>query len=60
MPEERVRPGTVGSCGGTAGDNGVVHHSGCYCKEDQGHGYTYDDEYGACAFCLGDLCRHLQ
>lgn len=27
-------------------------HTSCYCFEDQGSGWTYVDEYGACDFCL--------
>lgn len=34
-------------------DSGNSHWSSCYCAEDQGSGYTFDDEYGACDFCLG-------
>lgn len=26
----------------------------CYCDEDQGAGYTYDDEFGSCHHCFGD------
>ena len=36
-------------------DCGDKHHSKCYCHEDQGSGYTYQDEYGDCAFCLGEF-----
>lgn len=31
-------------------DDNVVS---CYCDEDQGAGYTFDDEHGPCDFCLG-------
>ena len=24
----------------------------CYCNEDQGAGYTYQDEHGYCDYCL--------
>lgn len=27
----------------------------CYCNEDQGAGYTYDDEHGPCGYCLKTL-----
>jgi hypothetical protein len=40
-------------CTATPGDCGHAHHDKCYCHEDQGAGYTYQDEYGDCDFCLG-------
>jgi hypothetical protein len=29
----------------------------CICNEDQGAGYTYQDEYGDCNYCLGEPAR---
>jgi len=40
-------------CDGTMNDCGHIHHTKCYCTEDQGSGYTFHDEYGECDFCLG-------
>ena len=40
-------------CNAVQNDCGHFHHSACYCNEDQGAGYTYNDEYGDCAFCEG-------
>jgi hypothetical protein len=34
-------------------DHNNVTYTSCYCNEDQGYGYTYNDEYGSCAFCDG-------
>lgn len=42
-------------CEYMAGDCGHAHHTECYCNEDQGSGYTFDDEYGPCAFCEGSF-----
>ena len=42
-------------CDATAGDSGRSHWSACYCHEEQGGGYTYNDEYGDCAFCRGEF-----
>lgn len=41
------------SCEATNHDCGHSHHNRCYCREDQGSGYTYSDEYGECDFCKG-------
>jgi len=33
---------------------------GCYCGEDQGAGYTYEDEHGPCEVCrleIVDNCK---
>jgi hypothetical protein len=34
----------------------VLHEvsDNCYCLEDQGAGYTYDDEHGNCDVCNDD------
>lgn len=42
-------------CDATGNDCGHSHHLECYCAEDQGGGYTFDDEYGSCDFCLGNF-----
>lgn len=37
-------------------DDGVVkpcRRTECYCNEDQGAGYTFEDEHGPCDVCLG-------
>ena len=34
--------------------------TGCICDEDQGAGYTYEDEYGDCNFCLGKPARCVE
>ena len=33
----------------------VLDH--CICNEDQGAGYTYQDEFGQCYFCTGEPAR---
>jgi hypothetical protein len=33
------------------------HLDGCYCNEDQGAGYTYQDEHGDCVFCEGRFAQ---
>ncbi len=30
---------------------------GCYCNEDQGAGYTFNDEHGPCDACLAKLAE---
>ena len=30
----------------------IIPHE-CYCHQDQGCGYTLEDEYGACDYCNG-------
>lgn len=40
-------------CDAISNDCGHDHHSSCFCDEDQGGGYTHDDEYGPCDFCEG-------
>lgn len=45
----------IKECGAIKDDCGHTHHTMCYCQEDQGGGYTYDDEYGKCAFCLDEF-----
>jgi len=42
-------------CGAIENDCGHTHHIRCYCHEDQGSGYTYQDEYGDCAYCTGEF-----
>jgi len=42
-------------CDAIQNDDGAYHNSECYCHKDQGAGYSYDDEYGPCAFCLGEF-----
>jgi len=44
---------SVRACGALENDCGHTHHEECYCFETQGSGYTYNDEYGDCAFCEG-------
>jgi hypothetical protein len=43
----------IEACGATQNDDGLFHYSECYCNNDQGCGYTHEDEYGPCAFCQG-------
>lgn len=35
------------------GDEVEIMPKTCICDEDQGAGYTYQDEYGDCPFCTG-------
>lgn len=45
----------MNKCDAIKNDCGHIHHKFCYCNEKQGRNYTYNDEYGACAFCLGQF-----
>ena len=40
-------------------DAGYSVNDRCYCDENQGYGYTYNDEYGDCSYCeeeeVGDM-----
>ena len=43
----------MSACNARTLDCGHHHHSSCFCDEDQGSGYTHEDEYGPCYFCDG-------
>jgi len=47
-------------CDAISNDCGHSHHDKCYCHEDQGGDHTYSDEYGDCAFCLGEFDTGLK
>lgn len=36
------------------GDTVHIIFNECICHEDQGCGYTFEDEYGMCWFCEGE------
>ena len=42
-------------CDATTNDCGHDHHDSCFCNEDQGAGYTYNDEYSDCCFCAQEF-----
>jgi len=45
----------MSKCNAEPTDSGITHYTKCYCNQKQGGGYTYRDEYGKCAFCLGEF-----
>jgi len=42
----------------TYADNYYYEPLECFCHQDEGGGYTYQDEYGDCDYCLG-LIRQI-